>query len=437
MFPLALPFLGMLLSLAIVPVLAPVFWEKHHRKLIAFWLGVFSLFFVSVATLEKLLTLAYGAIMHDFLPFSVLIASLYVITGNIRLEGLYWATPLKNTIFLGCAGVLASFIGTTGAAMIFIRPFYMANIARVHMTHLMMFFIFIVANIGGGLTPLGDPPLFLGFLNGVPFFWPLQNMFFPTMFSLTFLLLMFFCIDKWFSRYEKKEAPPVERTFEGGKNFFLLLGVMITLIASGFFEVKEAESGYSHVSMFRDAILLMCAFLAYKWTPASVRKKNAFSLRPLLEVLAVFGCIFILVVPALNLLESGHPSVQGILSWFSNCKVGSSSRYFWGTGFFSSFLDNAPTYLMFVHLTNCGIVDLVKNSPQLLASIGSGAVFMGAMTYIGNAPNLMVKATVEGYGLKMPGFFIYVLWACAILLPTFYLTDYLFFSGNFSFLQLW
>ncbi len=438
---LALPFFGVLLSLAVFPVLREQFWGNHYPKVMAFWGFLFGVMFLQAGDLSLLMRLIYRALVIEFLPFGVLISSLYVVTGHIRCDGLYQSTPLKNTLFLGGAGLLASLVGTTGASMIFIRPFYQANTGRKHIVHAIIFFILIVSNVGGALTPLGDPPLFLGFLNGVPFLWPLRYMFFPTITALALVLTVFFAVDTfYFRKYDRnvlqKDVGP--RIFQGKRNFVFLLGIVAALVVSGVLQAKSsAPDGYDWVSAGRDLTLCLCALMSYKCTPKVVRKHNGFTLKPLQEVLVIFCAIFILVVPALALLERGHSSVQGILEWFSQCQPGSASRYFWGTGFFSSLLDNAPTYLMFVHLTKCSIWKLSENMQHLLAAIGSGAVFMGALTYIGNAPNLMVKSTVESYGMKMPGFFKYSLLSCAVLLPVFYLIDYLFFSGNFSFPSLW
>ncbi|MCY4413764.1 MAG: sodium:proton antiporter [Alphaproteobacteria bacterium] len=432
----SLPFFGLLLSLAILPVLCANFWSKHYTKIVIGWLCAFLIPFgiqTSMAHIQEVLT---NVLVYEYIPFALLIGSLYAITGNISMGRLYKATPLKNTLYLLFAGLCASVAGTTGAAMIFIRPFIKANSFRKRVSHAMIFFIFIVANIGGALTPLGDPPLFLGYLSGVPFFWPLQNLLLPTIFTMTILLSIFFLLDLYFFKADKKDEQSMleeARVVLGKHNTFFLLGVIITLMFFG----GETEIGLYTISSFmRDAILFVMAVLSYKTTPASVREINRFSWHPLAEVLIIFLGLFILVDPTLAILSKKHSSVAPLLEWFKACGGEDASLYFWGTGLFSSFLDNAPTYLVFVRLTECSLPELLAHMPRFLAAISAGAVFMGAMTYIGNAPNFMVKAIVEQEKVKMPGFLGYMMWSTTVLLPVFIFLNYIFFSGDFPFISL-
>ena len=431
---LVLPFLGLLLSIASVPVLRPHFWAKHYWQVVLLWV---SAFFGPMIVLQDAQSAGafFGTVMlKEYVPFALLVSALCVITSNIKVGHLYQGSPLKNTIHLLCAGCCASVAGTTGAAMIFIRPYLSANENRRYMAHAVIFFIFLVANVGGALTPLGDPPLFLGFLNGVPFFWPLKNMLFPTLLAMGVLLVMFYALDCYFYRREEpaKLVDVGRLSVEGKHNIALLLCVIGLLIVSG----NMKSDGAPYADIIRDIGLVVCATVSYLTTSACVREHNRFSWHPLCEVLAVFFGLFLLVAPALVLFMKQHESVKPLLDWFADGPEGVASRYFWGTGVFSSFLDNAPTYLVFAHMASVDMMDLVTRMPKFLAAISAGAVFMGAMTYIGNAPNFMVKAIVEEKNIKIPGFFGYIAWSCAFLLPVLGLVDYVFFSGKVPFVGL-
>ena len=431
---LILPFLGLLLSIASVPMLRPCFWERHYWKCVLFWVAAFFIPMLVLQDAQSAWAFFWAVMSKEYVPFALLVSTLYVITSNIKVGHLYQGSPLKNTIYLMCAGLCASIAGTTGAAMIFIRPYLSANEDRRYMAHAVIFFIFLVANVGGALTPLGDPPLFLGFLNGVPFFWPLKNLLFPTLLAFGMLLLMFYFLDRYFYRREgaRVQTKMNKLTVAGKHNIGILLCVIALLVISGHMNGQGVE----YADVIRDVGLVVCAVFSYITTSAKVRRDNRFSWHPLCEVLAVFFGLFLLVAPALVLFMKKHDSVMPLLQWFTDCPEGVASRYFWGTGVFSSFLDNAPTYLVFAHMTGVNMMDLVNHMPKFLAAISCGAVFMGAMTYIGNAPNFMVKAIVEEKNIKIPGFFGYMAWSCAFLLPVLMLVDCVFFSGWLPFVRL-
>jgi len=429
------PFVALLGSLATIPLLRADFWARYYHYIVLLCVAAFAIPFTMQEGFAATKDFFQTVMMAEYLPFAILIGTLYVVTGNIHIGHLYSATPVKNTVYLLCAGFCASIAGTTGAAMVFIRPFLSANDHRRHTAHSVVFYIFLVANVGGALTPLGDPPLFLGFLNGVPFLWPLKNLLFPTLLVFAFLLVTFYFIDLYFFRKEglekKNYSDPV--VVKGKSNFMILFAVIALLVIAGSLENTPYKM-YSR--LVRDLGLIVCALLSYVTTSKRVRKLNGFDWHPLLEVMVVFWGFFLLVAPVVALLAKKHACVDPVLCWFGQGGDGVASRYFWGTGIFSSFLDNAPTYLVFAHMMNMTMADLVATLPRYLAAISAGAVFMGAMTYIGNAPNFMVKAIAEERNVQTPGFFGYMLWSLGILLPVLWVVDYIFFSGEFPFLSL-
>ena len=522
------PFLGMLLSIALGPLLFPHFWHAHYGKVAAGWIVLLCAPFLVLYKGD-----AFYEILHivllDYVPFIILLTALFTAAGGICLKGSLRGSPAVNTGMLAIGTVLASWMGTTGAAMLLIRPLLRANAWRKHQVHVVVFFIFLVANIGGSLTPLGDPPLFLGFLKGVDFFWTMKLL--PVMVPLSlFLLAVFFIFDTFM--FKKEGAAPadgekVPLKLEGTANFALIgciIGAIlfstwlgknqftdtsvaekmrpkIELAESSMNEAKADLSNYvktqagaafnasnaayhekrkahlhavSHLNqlraqqahdetkglhvfgvtvpylnLVRDALLICIIFVSLKLTPmyrtikdahghvvpaegetaSNVRAANGFTWEPILEVARLFIAIFICMIPALKILQAG---VDGSLSSVVLAVQSSTNdpvnlMYFWFTGVLSSFLDNAPTYVVFFNTAGGDPTSLMGPLAQTLLAISCGAVFMGANTYIGNAPNVMVKAIAEETGVQMPSFFGYMAWSVAILIPAFIIVGLIYF----------
>lgn len=433
----ALPFVGILLSIAILPLAIPHVWHHHYGKISAAW----ALAFLVPATFLLGQDVALFELLHvllaDYLPFIILLLALFTVAGGVSIRGTIVGTPVLNTVLLLIGTLLAGFMGTTGAAMLMIRPLLSANRHRQHKTHVFVFFIFLVANIGGGLTPLGDPPLFLGFLKGVEFFWFTEHMFLPMLFAIAMVTSAFYLLDTYFYRQEsaavQTERPKRETlTIEGFPNLVLLAGIIGAVLLSGVWRPGVAVTLY-HVplegqGLVRDAVLLLITLLSLKVTRAETRHHNAFSWGPIIEVAKLFAGIFITIIPAIAILRAGlSGSLAGLVALANPNGVPSDPIYFWLTGILSSFLDNAPTFLVFYNLAGGDAEQLMGPMASTLTAISAGAVFMGANSYIGNAPNFMVKAVVEHRGIEMPSFFGYMGWSCAVLIPTFLLMTWVFF----------
>jgi Na+/H+ antiporter NhaD/arsenite permease-like protein len=437
----ALPFAGILLSIALFPLLAPRFWHHHFPKVSAGWALLFAVPFVLRFGGEGAHELLHVALV-DYVPFLVLIATLFTIGGGIHVAGSLRGSPATNAALMVIGTVLASVVGTTGAAMIMIRPLLKANRMRHHRAHTVVFFIFLVANIGGGLTPLGDPPLFLGFLHGVPFFWTL-GLWKEVLFAALVTLGFYLAHDVYYWRREPEivRAAPAEGEpirIEGAVNVLFLVGVVAAVVGSGIrpgYEVSILGVHQTTGNLVRDAVLL--AMLAGSWsaTPAGVRAANEFSWGPIKEVAILFAGIFVTIIPALAMLRVGEAGAMG----FIVRAVREPAHFFWASGILSSFLDNAPTYLAFLS-TALGrllpgvpereaVARLIAEHPMYLVAVSNGSVFMGANTYIGNAPNFMVKSIAEEAGVPMPSFFGYVLWySLPFLVTTFVAVTWIFFE---------
>ncbi len=443
-----IPFVGMLLSIALFPLFKPEWWEKHQLHVAIFWSVLFMLPFGIFFGIQTLGYQLVESIVLDYIPFIVLLFGLFVVSGGIAITGTLIGTTRVNMLILTIGTILASFIGTTGAAMLFIRPLLRANKWRKYKAHTIIFFIFMVANLGGSLTPLGDPPLFLGYLRGVPFFWTLVHMWPLMLFNSVVLLLVYFLMDRHFYKKELDEGRSpkdsldgqerVKLAIEGKQNFLYLLIIIIAVILNGsmgkmdLFINPETSKTYGfmvfddiHIGIeyFTQIILiLLAAFLSLKTTSNRVREINDFNYEPIAEVAKLFIGIFITMIPALALLRAHGASLGVSEPW----------QFFWVTGALSSFLDNSPTYVVFLTLAGSlgaaeGVVATVGTvAPQLLLAISAGAVFMGANTYIGNAPNMMVKNIADSNGAKMPSFFGYMGWALAILVPLFIIDTFIF-----------
>lgn len=439
-FWMIFPFVAYLLTIATAPLLSPQFWDRNRNK---FVLAV--LYSIPVAVYLTAWNQHGGEwLLHsvkEYIAFIMLLASLFIISGGIHLRGSLAGTPLVNTIFLATGALLSSFIGTTGASMLLIRPLLRANEERQRKAHIVIFFIFVVANGGGMLTPLGDPPLFLGFLRGVPFLWTFR-LFFPWVLVNGLLLLIFNLLDQKMLEREERERPGAQLeevlkveeplSIGGLHNVVWLLGVIGILFVLGQYGDRVTESPDLRILLQVIGMFLMAA-LSFLTTSRAIHSSNRFTWHPIVEVAVIFIGVFITMIPALKFLEASGGEMGLSEPW----------QFFWATGGLSSFLDNAPTYLTFTSLA-VGVVNTLDpaanlraenllglvNHPvghTLLAAISCGAVLMGAVTYIGNGPNFMVKAIAERHGVPMPHFFGYMLWSTGFLVPIFILVALVFF----------
>jgi Na+/H+ antiporter NhaD/arsenite permease-like protein len=434
----SLPFAGLLLSIALFPIFAPAFWHHHFGKIALGWALAFLLpcaLWLSPADAGNVVV---HAMVDEYLPFIVLLFALYTISGGILITGNLHGSPALNTGILALGAACASLMGTTGAAMLLIRPLLRANDNRRHNVHVVVFFIFLVGNIGGGLTPIGDPPLFLGFLKGVSFSWTFQAMLLPVLTACGLLLLAFYLLDSYY--YRKEGVLPRDPTpdnarlgVQGGFNFLLLAGVVGAVLMSGMWkpglELNILGVKVGIQNLLRDGMLLGLAGASLAFTSTRIRDGNEFNWDPIAEVGKLFGAIFITMAPAIAILRAGPDGALAQLVGLVSRADGSpiDLMYFWMTGSLSSFLDNAPTYLVFFNLASGDPAQMMTQYSSTLLAISAGAVFMGANSYIGNAPNFMIKAIAEHRGVAMPGFFGYMAWAWVWLFPLFVLLSVLFF----------
>lgn len=434
----SLPFAGLLLSIALFPIFAPAFWHHHFGKIALGWALAFLLpcaLWLSPADAGNVVV---HAMVDEYLPFIVLLFALYTISGGILITGNLHGSPALNTGILALGAACASIMGTTGAAMLLIRPLLRANDNRRHNVHVVVFFIFLVGNIGGGLTPIGDPPLFLGFLKGVSFSWTFQAMLLPVLTACGLLLLAFYLLDSYYYRKEgvlpRDPTPDNHRLgVQGGFNFLLLAGVVGAVLMSGMWkpglELNILGVKVGIQNLLRDGMLLGLAGASLAFTSTRIRDGNEFNWDPIAEVGKLFGAIFITMAPAIAILRAGPDGALAQLVGLVSRADGSpiDLMYFWMTGSLSSFLDNAPTYLVFFNLASGDPAQMMTQYSSTLLAISAGAVFMGANSYIGNAPNFMIKAIAEHRGVAMPGFFGYMAWAWVWLIPLFVLLSVLFF----------
>jgi Na+/H+ antiporter NhaD/arsenite permease-like protein len=430
-WPFALPFAGLLLSIAIGPLLFPKLWHRHYGKIAAAW---------SLLTLGSLTWLAGGSVMlaafvhamlAEYLSFIILLFALYTVAGGILVSGDIRGTPRNNTVILALGTAMASIVGTTGAAMILIRPLIRANLARRHNTHVVIFFIILVANVGGALSPLGDPPLFVGFLHGVEFFWTTRNLWVQTAIVAALLLATFAALDVWRSRGEPIAPSSHPIRIRGLVNVPLIAAIVGNILVSATWRpgvaVDVLGTKLEMQNLVRDGLLVVIALLSLWLTQDEHREANGFTWEPIREVAKLFAAIFTAIIPVVAMLDAGR---NGSFAWLLSAvtaRDGSPHEvaYFWYTGVMSAFLDNAPTYLLFFELAGGNARELMGELSGTLAAISMGAVYMGALTYMGNAPNFMVAAIATERGIKMPSFFGYLLWAAAILIPLFLLLTFL------------
>jgi len=433
------PFAGLLLSIAILPLATPQLWHHHYGKIAAAWALSF---LVPCALIYGIPTTSYE-LMHtvvlEYVPFLILLLALFTVSGGVLIKGNLHGSPALNTAILAIGTGIASITGTTGASMLLIRPIIRANDNRLHNVHVVVFFIFLVSNIGGSLTPLGDPPLFLGFLKGVDFFWPARHLIAPMLLVSAILLAVFFVLDWYLFSIDKNYPPKPDPTpdsrlrIAGWFNVALLFAIMATVLMSGIWK-PGIKLTVNHIdielqNVVRDVALLIITWLSWQFTSSAVREGNGFTWGPILEVAKLFAGIFITIIPAIAILKAGMSGALAPLVGLVTDAQGqpNNAMYFWLAGGLSSFLDNAPTYLVFFNIAGGDADKLMGPLATTLAAISAGAVFMGANSYIGNAPNFMVKAIAEERGVKMPSFFGYMAWSVGILIPCFVLVTWVFF----------
>ncbi|MBA2963400.1 MULTISPECIES: sodium:proton antiporter [Ramlibacter] len=435
----AIPFVGILLSIALMPLLVPRFWHHHYGKVAAAWALAFLVPLAASSGPAAAGAALVHALLAEYIPFVILLTALFTVAGGIHVRGNLHGSPGLNTTILAIGAVLASFMGTTGASMLLIRPLIRANDDRQHKAHVVVFFIFIVSNAGGSLTPLGDPPLFLGFLKGIDFFWTVGQIFPETLFLVGCLLGAFYLLDSWYyhRREERQSFDPTPDTlaigFDGARNFWLLAVIVFLVLLSGTWRsdvaIEIAGTPVGLPGLVRDVGLLLVTLVSLQITPRAVHLANQFSWAPMQEVAKLFAGIFLTIIPVIAMLRAGLDGPFGPVIAAVTRPDGSPdpAMYFWASGVLSSFLDNAPTYLVFFNTAGGDPGALMTILAPTLAAISAGSVFMGANTYIGNAPNLMVKAIAEDRGVTMPGFFGYMAWSAAFLLPLFAIMTFIWF----------
>ena len=431
-----IPFVGILLSIAVLPLTIPHFWHRHFGKISFFWAAVLIIPFIIKHGLSIILYELIHVTLLEYLPFIILLLALFTISGGVRLTGTLVGKPVTNLVIILVGTFFASWIGTTGAAMLLIRPLIRANAKRQYKVHTIVFFIFLVANIGGSLTPLGDPPLFLGFLKGGSFFWTTTAMFKPMLFMVISLAIIYFIIDSYLFNQEQ----PIEDDgeihklgLEGSFNLLLLCGVIASVLLSGFWHPDVHFSVYyvrvELQSLARDLLLLILTATSWKLTPKLIREANEYTWFPIAEVAKLFAGIFVTIIPAVAILKAGTAgALSSVIESVSKDGEPMNYMYFWLTGLLSSFLDNAPTYLVFFNTAGGDPVILMNAQYNTLLAISAGAVFMGANTYIGNAPNFMVKSIAESSGIEMPSFIGFLVkYSLPILFPLYFIVMYIFF----------
>jgi Na+/H+ antiporter NhaD/arsenite permease-like protein len=430
----AAPFVGILLSLAIAPALMPRVWTHHYGK-IGFGWALITAILMSIGNgpLHAVSAL-FHVLVHDYLPFIVMLFAFFTVVSGLILRGTLPGTPLANTGVLASGAMLASIVGATGASILLIRPLLAANAHRRVRHHIVIFVIFIVCNIGGALSPLGNPPLFLGYLQGVDVLWPLQRLWPATLFTIIALLVLFFALDSFLARRE----PPHPKTHARDLRLGGLINVPLLLIAIGAIVISGSWTPPIEFTIFdqtfalqhflRDLTLVGVALASLIFSDRAARAAHGFEWEPLVEVAIVFAAIFVCITPVLDMLQVGRFGPFAPLFALVTLSDGTpnNSAFFWASGLLSGVLDNAPTYLAFFNLAGGDATKLSGPLAATLTAISLGSVFMGALTYIGNAPNFMMYTIARRAGVTMPSFFAYVLWSGAILLPLFFLVDVLF-----------
>ena len=434
-WPLALPFAGILLSIALGPLAVKEWWHIHYEKAAGFW----AILALGGLTAVEGFPAAAASFVHSmalaYLPFILMLIAFYTAAGGITLEGKLNGSPMVNTTILAFGAAIANIIGTTGASMILVRPLIRANRARPFNAHVVVFFIFLVSTIGGVLTPLGNPPLFLGYLRGIDFFWTTYALWPQALFTVGILLVIFFLVNSYF--YRREESPPPAGTASGklrvrGLANIGLMGIaVLAIIASGLWRpgigFDLLGTRIELQNLIRELIMVFVGLASLRITNPGLRAANGFEWEPIKEVAYLFAGIFICIIPVMAMLEAGAKGpFSAAINALARDGMPNNAVYFWATGILSSFLDNAPTYLVFFQLAGGDPAALMGPLAKTLTAISLGAVFMGANTYIGNAPNFMVYAIARRAGVNMPGFFSYMIWSGAILFPVFAAVTWLF-----------
>lgn len=437
-----IPFVLILLSIATGPLFFAHTWHHHFGKITALWTLLFLVPFTFIFGINESIHIVAHAVISEYIPFILLILALFTISGGILVWGNLHASPRLNVMMLALGTLLSSLMGTTGAAMLMIRPILKANAQRKHKTHVVIFFIFLVANIGGGLTPLGDPPLFLGFLKGVDFIWTVKHMIAPVLLSTVILLTIFYFIDHYYFKQAGEEIPKKTHRADddrlqlfGKWNLLLLAGVIAAVLLSGIWKFKSPGLSilgvqYAWQNLIRDVILILLTVISLLITPKPVRAGNEFDFSPIWEVGKLFLGIFITIAPVLSMLQAAEKGAfSGLITLVHDVNGNPINvMYFWMSGMLSGFLDNAPTYLVFFNMAGGNAQELMHGDLfHTLLAVSMGSVFMGALSYIGNAPNFMVKAIAEQRKVEMPSFFGYMAWSFGILVPLFAVLTFIFF----------
>jgi Na+/H+ antiporter NhaD/arsenite permease-like protein len=434
-WPLALPFAGMLLSIALGPLAVKEWWHIHYAKAAGFWAALALGGLIAVEGLPA----AAAGFMHsmalEYLPFILMLFALFTAAGGITVEGRLDGSAQVNTTVLALGTMIASVIGPIVPSLILIRPLIRANRARAFNAHVVIFFIFLVSNIGGVLTPLGNPPLFLGFLQGIDFFWTMRALWPQALFASGVLLAIFFLLDTYFGRREDGPRPAgtaaVKLHVSGYLNIGLIGIAILAIVASGFWRpgigFDLLGTRIELQNLVRELIMVFVGLASLRITNPRLRAANGFEWEPIREVAYLFAGVFTCIIPVMAMLEAGAKGpFSAAINALAPDGTPDNAVYFWATGILSSFLDNAPTYLVFFQLAGGDPAELTGPLAKTLAAISLGAVFMGANTYIGNAPNFMVYAIARRAGVNMPGFFAYMIWAGAILFPVFAAVAWLF-----------
>ena len=421
-------FIGLLLSLSLAPLLLPKFWHLYEKHILGFWSGGCAICLSHYFGFEQTFGWLWAMLLHEYMPFIVLVIAIFTINSGFHLDIQAPSTPFYNITILTVASLCSSIIGPTGASMVFLRPLIRMNSARQHKVHTILFFIFTVANVGGALTPLGDPPIFIGFLKGVDFFWPTKHLLAPFGLTMVMLLGLYGIIDCYLWSKEEK-TPKISRVnifITGKRNFVFLFCMILAVPLSTMVSFPKIRLGTEVVQLnfiIRDILLLGLAFFSYRTTSPDIRRRNHFSWAPLSEVASVFLAIFTTMIPVSLILDAGR---HGPLSGLFHMVDQGPFAYFWLSGLLSAFLDNAPTYLLFFQLAGDNASDLMKNVVTLQA-ISLGTVLFGAVTYIGNTPNLVIRSIAKQHDIPMPSFLGYLGWSSLFLLPVFYILSLVFF----------
>ena len=427
-WPWAVPFVGILLSIATGPLLFTKTWHAHYGKIALGWAAVTLAPLAAFHGASAALAAFFHTMVAEYMSFMLLLFALYTVAGGILVTGNIRANPWNNTGVLALGTLIASIVGTAGAAMILIRPLIRANGGRKHNAHVVVFFIILAANVGGALSPVGDPPLFVGFLHGVPFFWTTQHLWLQTLIVAVPVLALFFAVDLWYFRKEQARSAPVEPLGLHGSLNLVLMGMIVAAVllsATGKLDLAMIIAGTEIElrNLLRDGALIVIALLSLWLTPDEHRAANDFTWEPIREVAILFASIFVAIIPVAAMLHAGKNGTFAFLLHAVTARDGSAheAAYFWLAGGLSAFLDSAPAYLVFFEFAGGDATQLTGPLAGTLASISMGAVYMGALTYLGNAPNLLIYAIAEERGVRMPNFFAYMLWVGIILIPLFVL----------------